>query len=138
VDDETWYNVSYFVDTFKYDPEFMLTNRDDGLWIWYHNIDTLGGPNLWAPYPGAVGDTVTTDYFPAEFIRVEAVDTSVSAPAGTFACYHYFIDQLSIINSGPLHRYFAPGIGLVKLELYEYFVQPPGTTIWVLDSVVQK
>lgn len=138
VNNEAWYHISYYIDTFKYDPILMLTNRVDGLWIWYTGNDSPGGPAIWAPYPAAVGDTVTTDRFPIESIRVEAIDTIIEVPAGIFKCYHYFIDQRSIINSGPLHRYFTPGIGLIKVELFEYFIIPPGSTIWTLDSVVQK
>lgn len=138
-DNETWFEFIKIYDTDTSRLDMLVTNRDDGLWIWYTHIDSLSGePDLWAKYPATVGDTFSTRTHPMEKITVENTNSIVWAPSGIFRSYNYRVNALDIGNAPILNRYFSPNVGLVKTEYFDYFIFPQTTYVWELDSLVQR
>ena len=93
-------------------PFPMMASKADGLWA--KGPDSTDLPYLLAKYPASVGDTWKnadeTDTF-----YVEAVDLSVTVPAGSYDCIKYAIHRP---DGDSTHSYFSPGVGLVKQTFF--------------------
>lgn len=89
-------------------------NWTNGCWFAVPGSD----PFLFAKYPAAVGDTFTSVIGGVEArYQVVATGAEITVPAGRFFCYHY---RQRIGPRGPTSNYyFAPGVGLVKLEIFD-------------------
>lgn len=89
-------------------------NWDDGLWM----VRPPDSPFIFVKYPAVIGDTFTSVIGKVETKnRVVATDLEVTVPAGVFHCYKY--EQ----KVGPIpmttNFYFAPGAGLIKMEIMD-------------------
>jgi hypothetical protein len=90
------------------------TNLPDG--FWYARAGE--NPFLFAKYPAAIGDTFTSKIGRVEAkTTVVATDLKITTAAGDFFCYKY------VQKIGPMemttHYYFAPGVGLIKMEIMD-------------------
>ncbi|MEE9442499.1 MAG: hypothetical protein V3V99_07510 [candidate division Zixibacteria bacterium] len=89
----------------------LATNRDDGFWI----MGPMGQPIMLAKFPGVDGEDFSMTVGPSVITnRLDKAGLEIEVPAGKFYCYKY--SQVM----GPMRRttynYFAPGLGLVKME----------------------
>lgn len=103
----SWYEI----DGLGQDKGFM-SNQNEGLYFAQYGSE----PFLWAKYPAELGDTftVTMGTFEARN-QLTAVDLETIVPAGIFYCHKY---QQKIGPKGiTTNFYFAPGVGLIKMEI---------------------
>ncbi|MFH1700704.1 MAG: hypothetical protein ABIE07_08975 [Candidatus Zixiibacteriota bacterium] len=89
----------------------LATNREDGFWI----MGPMGQPIMLAKFPGLDGDDFSMTLGPTVISnRLDKAGLEIEVPAGKFYSYKY--SQVM----GPMRRttynYFAPGLGLVKME----------------------
>lgn len=94
--------------------EGWVQNRKDGFWF------TLPGgqPFLFAKYPAQPGDTFSSVIGKTTTqTTVEGTGVEVQAPAGTYYCYKY-IQKVKALNA-VTNYYFAPGVGLIKMEIMD-------------------
>lgn len=89
----------------------LATNREDGFWI----NGPMGNPLMLAKFPGVEGDDFSMTVGP-QLIQNTLVKTGlkIEVPAGEFYCYQYSQILGSIRRT--TYNYFAPGVGLVKME----------------------
>jgi hypothetical protein len=89
----------------------LATNRDDGFWI----NGPMGNPIMLAKFPGVDGEDFSMTVGP-QLIQNTLIKAGleVEVPAGKFYCYKYgqVIGQVRRTS----YNYFAPGLGLVKME----------------------
>jgi hypothetical protein len=73
-----------------------------------------------------VGDRFQQEIAPGvamDRIEVVATDETVKTPAGAFAhCIH--LVETTPLESGKAHKWFAPGVGLIKDDEFELAVMP--------------
>ena len=98
----------------------LVMNRRDGFWF----APAGAQPFLFAKYPAEVGDTFSSliGDVPAH-TTVEANGVEVKSPAGTYLCYKY-VQKVEPSNA-ITNYYFAPGVGLVKMEIMDRAGQKP-------------
>jgi len=107
IDKARWYQIDGLGGEIAY-----ATNWNDGLYY----ARSGEKPFLFAKNPAQVGDTFTSMIGEVEaHTRVAAIGEEVRVPAGTFYCHKY------VQTVGPrkvvTNYYFAPGLGLVKMEV---------------------
>ena len=96
------------------------TNLPDGFWY----ARPGENPFLFAKYPAAVGDTFTSTIGEIEAkTTVAATDLKISTSAGDFYCYKYM--QKIGPQEMTTNYYFAPGVGLIKMEIMDQFGKSP-------------
>jgi hypothetical protein len=92
----------------------FMTNTGDGLYFGRYGAE----PFLFAKYPAQLGDTFTIAMGPVEAVnKVVGVDLETVVPAGTFFCYKY--QQKVGARQFTTNFYFAPGVGLIKMEILD-------------------
>ena len=96
--------------------------RTDTCGMWYLH-ELLFEPALVSVYPAPVGYTwhFTLSSMPPSSVFkviVEAVDETVTTPAGTFSCYRYFEKEEDQDEEYTI-RYIAPGVGIIKEQYYD-------------------
>ncbi len=112
---DRWYYIGGLQRT-----EGWVQNRKDGFWF------ALPGtqPFLFAKYPAQAGDTFTS-LIGSSTARTTVAGTGVEvkSPAGTYYCYKYVqkVAPMDVITN----YYFAPGVGLVKMEIMDRSGQQP-------------
>jgi len=88
----------------------LAINREGGQWI----IAPDGKPYLIAKFPAAAGDEFSG--MGGQVInRLEKTGVEITVPGGTFYCYQY--SQIFGPQRRLTYNYFAPGVGLVKMEI---------------------
>lgn len=104
------------------------TNLPNGFWY----ARPGENPFLFAKYPAAVGDTFTSTIGQVEAkTTVAATDQKISTAAGEFFCYKY------VQKVGPqeltTNYYFAPGVGLIKMEIMD----KPGKSVLAENRLIE-
>ncbi len=100
--------------------EGWVMNRKDGFWF----ALPVGQPFLFAKYPAEPGDTFTSLIGASTAqTTVEGTGVEVKSPAGTYYCYKY-VQKVMPLNA-VTNYYFAPGVGLVKMEIMDRSGQQP-------------
>jgi hypothetical protein len=106
VGNDTWYQI-------RLD---LWTNKSDGAWQMAMVPDSLA-PTLVFKYPADVGETWTPQVDPWDTcqVSVQANNTSMTVPKGTYTCYQY----RWVINSHLMvDDYMCPGMGLIAMDTY--------------------
>jgi hypothetical protein len=131
VQGEKWFVIERKFGTDAIGHKWSLTNRKDGLWsrgLSYADTSSGDYPLLYAKFPTEID--ARYDGFGVEcFVRVSAIDTSITVPAGTFRCYGYEWRDNASPDYGTF--YLSPGIGWVKEEVHSANV----FTIWELQEL---
>jgi len=99
----------------KDDPYVYFCNRSDGN---YSRRNSDGNMLLWLPYPAKVNDSISRANG-EEYVKIESISETVTVKAGVFTTYKYKIYSLQSAGTGPIlysYLYYAPNIGLVKIE----------------------
>jgi len=123
--DKTTGDVYYFgedVDTYK---DGKVVNHDGG----WHAGEKGAHFGLMMPAKPQKGDKFYQELAPKEAMdRVEIVSTdeTVKTPAGTFEhCVHF--KETSPLEADVSHKYYAPGIGMIKDDEFELAEKPAAT-----------
>jgi hypothetical protein len=103
----------YEIDGLGPDRGFAV-NWKDGLWF----VRPPDEPFLLAKYPAVLGDEYVSFIGGIKATtKVVALDAKITVPAGTYFCYKY---QQSVAPEPMItNYYFAPGVGLVKMEIMD-------------------
>jgi hypothetical protein len=115
INSERWFYMAGLQGT-----EGWVQNRKDGFWF------ALPGaqPFLFAAYPAQPGDTFTSLIGKSTaHTTVAGTGVEVKSPAGTDYCYKY-VQKVAPVNA-TTNYYFAPGVGLVKMEIMDRSGQQP-------------
>jgi len=106
---ERWYHIGGLQGT-----EGSVINREDGFWFAFPGQP----PFLFAKYPAELGDTFSGVIGNTTTLTtVEGTGVEVKTPAGTYFCYKYA--QRVKPTNAITNYYFAPGVGLVKMEIMD-------------------
>lgn len=109
VNQERWFHIGGLQGT-----EGWVINREDGFWF----APPGQKPFLFAKYPADVGDTFSSVIGNANaHTTVAGIGVEVKSPAGTYYCYKY--SQKVEPSNAVTNYYFAPGVGLVKMEIMD-------------------
>jgi hypothetical protein len=109
VNQERWFHIGGLQGT-----EGWVINREDGFWF----APPGQKPFLFAKYPAEVGDTFSSVIGSVNaHTTVEGIGVEVKSPAGTYYCYKY--SQRVEPSNAITNYYFAPGVGLVKMEIMD-------------------
>ncbi len=94
--------------------EGWVSNRKDGFWFALPG----GQPFLFAKYPAQPGDTFSSLIGKSTaHTTVAGTGVEVKSPAGTYYCYKY-VQKIPPLDA-TTNYYFAPGVGLVKMEIMD-------------------
>jgi hypothetical protein len=97
-----------------------VSNRKDGFWFALPG----GLPFLFAKYPAQPGDTFSSLIGSTmTHTTLEGTGEEVKSPAGTYYCYKYV--QKVVPSDIITNYYFAPGVGMVKMEIMDRSGQRP-------------
>jgi len=128
---EKWFVIERKFGTDAIGHKWSVTNRKDGLWsrgLSYADTSSGDHPLLYAKFPTEID--VRYNGFGVEcFVRVSAIDTSITVLAGTFRCYGYEWRDNASPDYGTF--YLSPGIGWVKEEVHSGNV----FTTWELQEL---
>jgi len=92
----------------------LATNLGDGLYYAHFGYQ----PFLFVKYPINVGDTFSSNIGQIHAItQLVADDIELHVPAGDFYCYKYA--QAAGPQKVMTNYYFAPGVGLIKMEILD-------------------
>lgn len=109
IDGTKWYEIDGLAGEKAYG-----TNWQDGLYY----ARSGQKPFLFAKYPAEVGDTFTSTIGQIEAkSTVAATGLEIKVPAGTFYCHQY--TQVVGPQKVTTNYYFAPGMGLIKMEVID-------------------
>lgn len=103
-------------------PSAFLVNRAGGVW---QRIGTI--EQLTYKYPAVAGDTIRL--INGAVVTVISTTASVTVPAGTYRCHVYRIPLTFPTTEfvDTVYDYVAPGVGLVRKEMFTTSVTQPGT-----------
>ncbi len=98
----------------------LLQNNESGLWaILIDDSSTNRNPTLFYKYPALAGQEY--EYTDIK-VKVISINEEVTVPAGKFICYHYRFplykeEYLEVY----MDYYLSPGVGMVKVEEYDWY-----------------
>ncbi len=98
---------------------YWMGNKPDGLYSMEIRDGKVNKVSLEFKYPAKVGDTFYADTLTW---TVSSTDTAITVGAGKFRCYHYS-GVLRDFKGYKEHRFYCPGIGRIKQEIYWYLVR---------------
>jgi hypothetical protein len=99
-----------------------FTNRSDGVYLWLRGRHD---PGLFISYPSKIGATFRNSYGDSTVLVADGIRVKVEA--GEFRCclyksfqspYRYIHGVRHIADSSLADIYFAPGVGMVRLDLF--------------------
>jgi len=99
--------------TYGYD---YLSNHSDGLYIYGTSYGMYATPQLFRKYPCSVGDT-WSDALGGTY-EVQSISTSITVPAGTFDCIHYYYSYHNSTGHTEHQLYYCVGVGMVRQDIY--------------------
>jgi hypothetical protein len=114
INNETWWDTQQLgYDKLGHRNKAWMINRKDGLWM-HMKGDT--GEFLWAKYPSLIEDEYGGPILGVPSTsKVLTNSIAVEVPAGKFDCYAFgqYIGKEHILT----RYYFAPNVGLIKMEI---------------------
>lgn len=93
-----------------------LRNHSDGLYIYGTSFGMYATPQLFRKYPCSVGDT-WSDALGGTY-EVQSISTSITVPAGTFDCIHYYYSYHNSTGHTEHQLYYCSGVGMVRQDIY--------------------
>jgi hypothetical protein len=100
----------------------LFTNRSDGVYLWLKGAQA---PGLLIVYPSKIGTAFRNSYGDSTVCVAEGIQVKVEA--GEFSCnlyksfqspYRYINGVRHLADSSLADIYFAPGVGMVRLDLF--------------------
>jgi len=129
-----WYVIEVRIDGVL-DETIYLANKTNGV---YQRVQTYPGHyESFLVYKRQVSEGTSYPLATYGTVSVLSKDTSVTVPAGTFDCYLYHLDLLSVAGYES-YDYLAPDVGFIKTERFVHPQDgdPYRSSLIELDSLI--